>query len=296
MLALILLTLWKHKPDILHIQANGHRLFFWILLLKPFKTRVVNTIHDPVKHLGDELSRKIDDSLVIKIGRVFVKRYIVHGEYLKTLLRREYKISEKRIVSIPHGNFNIYKQFQIDQAVQDNNMVLFFGRIWAYKGLEYFIEAANIVCEINPRATFYIVGAGEAIKKYIARIKHKNKFVVVNRRVPLEEAGQYFQKAGMVVLPYLEATQSGVIPVAYSYARPVIASRVGSLPEVVLDGSTGFLVDPCSYEQIAEKILFLLDNYQIQNKMGRQAFDFANSELSWERIAELHYNVYTMID
>ncbi len=292
MLLHILFKLWKYKPEILHIQANGHRLFYWILLLKPFRTRIVNTIHDPVQHVGDELSHKIDDSVVKLIGKYFTKRYIVHGEYLKTLLERTYKISGESIVCIPHGNFNIYRNFQRAQVDQDRNMVLFFGRIWAYKGLEYFIEAANMVCEINPRATFYIVGAGDDIQKYVARIKHIEKFVVVNRRVSLEEAGQYFQKAGLVVLPYIEATQSGVIPVAYSYSRPVIASRVGSLSEVVIDGVTGFLVEPSSPSQIAEKIILILQNSQVQKEMGRAAYDFAQNELSWDRIADRHCKLY----
>lgn len=295
MLLHILFKLWKYKPEILHIQANGHRLFYWILFLKPYRTKVVNTIHDPVKHVGDLLSLNIDDFLVKRTCKFFTKKYIVHGEYLRGLLKRTYKVSGERIVCIPHGNFNIYKEFQRTQVDQDRNMVLFFGRIWAYKGLEYFIEAANMVCEINPHATFYIVGVGEDIQKYVALIKNREKFVVINKRVPIEEAGQYFQKAGVVVLPYIEATQSGVIPVAYSYSRPVIATRIGSLPEVVLDGVTGFLVEPRSPESIVEKISILLNNHEIQEKMGRQAFDFANNELSWEGIADLHYNMYTKI-
>ena len=70
-----------------------------------------------------------------------------------------------------------------------------------------------------------------------------------------EEVAVYFAAADVVVLPYVEASQSGIVPIAYSFNTPVISTRVGGLPEAVLDGQTGFLVDPGSPERLAETIL-----------------------------------------
>ncbi len=292
MLFFILRKVWKYRPEILHVQANGHRLFYWIFLLKPRRTKIVNTIHDPVKHTGDKLSHAIDDGFVKKAARFFTKKYIVHGDWLIHQLENSHGVPKDRIVSIPHGNFEIYKRFQTTQVEQDENVILFFGRIWAYKGLEYFVQAANIVSEIKPDAKFHIVGVGEDLDKYLQQIEHTEKFVIVNKRVSIDEAGQYFQKSSIVVLPYIEATQSGVIPVAYAYSKPVIATNVGGLPEVVINGKTGYLVEPRSSEQIAEKIIFLLNNPDIKNEMGKAAYEFAAHELSWERIAKRHFDLY----
>jgi alpha-maltose-1-phosphate synthase len=292
MLFTILEKLWYYKPNILHIQANGHRLFYWIFFFKPFKTKIVNTIHDPVKHEGDLLSHAVDDSWVKFIGRYFTKKYIVHASTLIPSLVKAYSIKGDRVIKIPHGNFEIYKKFQTKSVEQDENMILFFGRVWAYKGLEYFIEAANIVCVQNKKATFYIVGVGEDMHKYVSMIKYPERFVLVNRRVSLDEAGQYFQKSAVVILPYTEATQSGVIPVAYAYSRPVIATNVGGLPEVVLDGKTGFIVEPHSSDQIANKILYLIGDTSILHNMGNAAYEYAKQELSWDGIADSCLKLY----
>ncbi len=292
MLFTILQKLWQYKPEILHIQANGHRLFYWIFFFKPVRTKVVNTIHDPVKHEGDRLSHAVNDSWVKFIGRYFTGKYIVHADALISTLVKSYKISAKRVVKIPHGNFEIYKKFQTKWPPVENNTILFFGRIWPYKGLEYFIEAANIVCRENQDVRFIIGGVGDDLNQYTDRIMFKEKFVIINNQISLDDAGQLFQQAALVVLPYIQATQSGVIPVAYAYSKPVIASNVGGLPEVVIDGVTGFLVEPRSSEQIAERILYFLNNPEVRIQIGESAYKFARQELSWGNIAELSYKLY----
>jgi glycosyltransferase involved in cell wall biosynthesis len=289
----ILGVLWKEQPDVLHIQANGFRLFFWVALLKPLKTKIVNTIHDPEKHSGDLLSLAVDDSQIVYLMRFFTRKYIVHGEQLIGELARAYSVSRDKIVSIPHGHFEIYKQFQKEQANETTFNVLFFGRIWPYKGLDYFIEAANIVHREHPGIEFCIAGTGENIEKYTALIQHPDLFRVINRKIPNEEVGLLFQKASVVILPYIDATQSGVIPLAYAYAKPVIATNVGGLSEVVKDGQTGFLVQPRSAQQIAEKIFFLIHHHADKVRMGEQAYAFAHNELSWERIAFLTFSIYS---
>jgi glycosyltransferase involved in cell wall biosynthesis len=76
-----------------------------------------------------------------------------------------------------------------------------------------------------------------------------------DRYISNEDVAVYFSAADVVVLPYVEASQSGIVPIAYSFDTPVISTRVGGLPEAVLDGETGFLVDPGSAAQLTEAIL-----------------------------------------
>jgi glycosyltransferase involved in cell wall biosynthesis len=77
---------------------------------------------------------------------------------------------------------------------------------------------------------------------------------IVDQYISNEEVGWYFNQADVVVLPYLHATQSGVIPIAYHFRKPVIATNVGGLPDVIFDGETGFLVPPDNPTQLANKI------------------------------------------
>jgi glycosyltransferase involved in cell wall biosynthesis len=295
MLFHILKVIWKHKPDILHIQSNGHKLFYWVFFLKPWKTKLVNTIHDPVKHLGDELSLAIDDARVIFWSRIFTDKFIVHGTCLKDLLAMSYHVNKSRISVIPHGHFEIYKKFQKYTVNEDQNTILFFGRIWKYKGLDVLIDAANLLIKENPKLKFIIAGFGEDIKYYQQKVKFNENITFVNRRIPNEEVGPLFEKAMMVVLPYREATQSGVIPIAYAYSKPVVVTHVGSLPEVVIHYHTGMLVEPNSVESLANGIGSLIKDPAIRKKMGENAYRYAKNELSWYSIAQKTFELYASI-
>ena len=127
----------------------------------------------------------------------------------------------------------------------------------------------------------------------MALIKYKDRFIIINKKILIHEVGLLFQRASVVVLPYVDATQSGVIPIAYAYAKPVIATRVGGLPEVISDGRTGFLVEPRSAEEIANKILYLYSHPSEKLQMDKLAYEFAHDELSWKRIASMTFSVYS---
>jgi len=295
MVSQILKVIWKHKPDILHIQSNGHRLFFWIFFLKPRKTKIVNTIHDPVKHFGDETSHAIDDSIVKYWSRFYTNKFIVHGNFLKDQLSESYRVKKSRIAVIRHGHLEIFKNFQKHRVNENSNNILFFGRIWKYKGLDILIEVANTIANENPELEFTIAGAGEDINVYRQNVKSNANIIFENRRIPNKEVGIFFDRASMVVLPYIEATQSGVIPLAYAYSKPVIVTDVGSLSEVVIHKSTGLLIDPNSVESLSNAIMYLAKNENKRKEMGHNAYNFAMKELSWNLIANNTVELYKSI-
>lgn len=279
----------KEKPDVINIQANGHP---WFWLAYPFirKFPIFNTVHDPALHTGDQLSKKA--SWAKASGKRFSKGYFVHGEFLKEELVKHYQVDPSMVHVIQHGNLSIYQKWrQKNFAAKDKNF-LFFGRIWAYKGLEYFIQAANKVAREIPDARFTIAGTGEDFDKYEAMIERPEQFDILNYRISEQEVDGLFQKCSMVVLPYIEATQSGVIPLAYAYNKPVIATEVGSLPEIVEDGETGFLVPPKSPDQIAEKMLEVANNESLYTRLQKGAGKFARKDLSWLTVAKKSTNAY----
>jgi glycosyltransferase involved in cell wall biosynthesis len=93
------------------------------------------------------------------------------------------------------------------------------------------------------------------------------------------------QASWAVVLPYSSATQSGVIPVAYWNACPVIVTRVGALEETVRDGETGFMVERGDVPAVADRMLQLSGDRALRWRLGGGAFSFYDRWLRWERIA-----------
>jgi glycosyltransferase involved in cell wall biosynthesis len=140
----------------------------------------------------------------------------------------------------------------------DRKIVLFFGLIRPYKGLAFLIEAMP---EVLRKMDCTLLVAGEFYddkSKYVAQIEKLgigDKVRVEDQYIRNEDVVYYFRAADVVVLPYIEASQSGIIPMAYGYHTPVISTRVGGLHEVVSEGETGFLVEAGNASQIAQTIL-----------------------------------------
>ena len=279
----------KQNPDVLHIQTYGHH---WFYLAYPFllKYKIVNTVHDPNPHQGDKLTQK--DILSEFFGKIFISKYIVHGEFLKDELVKHQNIIRKKIFVIPHGHLGLYKNWRKEKIEVKKNHILFFGRIFEYKGLDYLIKAAPIVAKEIPDVKFVIAGTGDNYENIKEFNENKNLFITKKYRIPNSEVDSLFQETEIVVLPYLEATQSGVIPVAFAYGKPVIVTNVGSLPEVVDDGINGFIVEPKNEKIIADKIIELLKNQTILKTMSDNAFKTSNEKISWKIIAEKTLNSY----
>ncbi|MEQ9424500.1 MAG: glycosyltransferase family 4 protein [Cyclobacteriaceae bacterium] len=276
------------NPDVLHIQANGHKWFafiYWSLRIKPI---IINTIHDPYIHTGDQLSLKNRDNWSKRIAKRFTKRYIVHGKKLKNELVKHYSLKNVSCVDvIPHGHFGIYKRLQNKQAYEEPGTILFFGRLWEYKGLKYFIEAANVLAENGKKYKYVIAGEGEEFEKYRKMISYPDQFEIHNYRIPIENAGLFFQRASIIILPYIDASQSGIIPVAFAYGKPVVVTNVGSLPEVVSNEVDGLIVRSRDTDQLIKAIERLMENEKFRVELGKNAKIKANTLLSWERIAKL---------
>lgn len=285
----IVRTIKKHDPDVLHIQAHGHP---WFFVGFPFLKRypIINTIHDPKIHLGDKFNKGYKFSS--KFGKKHSNQYIVHGNILKTNLMELYNISEDRVNVIPLNSLSILKKWQTKEFKEIPNTILYFGRIWKYKGLENLIKAEPLISKEIPDVKIIIAGTGEKFDKYEKLMSDKERFIIKNYRIPNEEVAELFQKASVVVLPYLEATQSGVVSLAYVFGKPVVVTNVGALSDVVENGKTGFLVPPQDEKALVNAVITLLKDNNLRKEMGKNAYKFAMTELSADRIAKMTIEVY----
>ncbi|MFB0526287.1 MAG: glycosyltransferase family 4 protein [bacterium] len=278
------------NPDIVHLQGE-HPWFNLALPLLRRRYPLVTTIHDVVLHVGDTKSRKIP-SFVHKLSMRYADEIIVHGEKLKKEMMEKSNRANNNVHVIPRGVNSIYNRFLRSKAEEEDHLILFFGRIWEYKGLRYLIEAEPLITEKVPTAKIVIAGMGEDIRKYVEMMRHKEKFIIHNQIIPNEMVAELFQRASVVVLPYIEASQSGIVPLAYAFKKPVVATNVGSIPEVVDNGKTGYIVPPKDPEKLAEAIIDLLMNKEKRREMGEKAYKKTKNELSWDNIAVKTIEVY----
>ena len=141
-------------------------------------------------------------------------------------------------------------------GLRGKNLILFFGYIRAYKGLMNLIEAFSTIRARVADAHLLIVGEFyDDPKPYHEAIRNasmEGNVTIVAEYVANERVHLYFRAADVVALPYNEATQSGILSIAYGFARPVIATDVGGLPELVEDGVTGYVVPANKPQELAE--------------------------------------------
>jgi len=276
------------QPRIIHVQENSD----WrIACLTCFfsSRKLILTVHDVVRHPGKqkEIFRPIRNFF-----RRRSKRIIVHGNSLKRLLASRSPKLEDRVRVIPHGAFTVYGKWDDGLIQEEPGAVLFFGYISKYKGIDVLIEAQPWITREIPEAKVLIVGTGKEFEKYEAAVRMNPSFEVHNEFVPTEDVHRYFRRASVVVLPYIEASQSGVLPLAYAFGKPVVATDVGSIAEVVENGKTGFVVPPNDPGKLAEAVVTILKNPDLKSRMGRNAAEKAATDLSWKTIAAQTLRVY----
>lgn len=166
-------------------------------------------------------------------------------------------------------------------------VLLFFGFVREYKGLDVLLDAVRRL----PRDEgYHLVVVGEFYddrERYRAALdalQGEGRLTLVDRYVPNEEVGAYFAAADLVMVPYLSATQSGVIQIAYGFHKPVVATTVGGIPEVVEDAATGYLVPPGDAAATAAAVRRYFDG--ADRGRFRERIAAENDKYSWARMVE----------
>lgn len=274
------------RPDVIHLQ-QGH---LWANLVLPLLKNypLVLTIHDPQHHAGDRGAYSTPQ-WVYDYGFRRATQVIVHAKQLKRDVLERLMLSEENIHVVPHIAIGGETKPLVEE---EENLILFFGRIWPYKGLDYLIRAEPLITSEVPNVKIVIAGEGEDFERYRRMMVYPEHFIVYNEHVSEDRASELFQQASVIVLPYIEASQSGVIPVAYSYSKPVVATAVGGIPEIVEHGETGYLVTPRDERALATAIIKLLKDKALRHKMGEKGKRKLEVECGADVIAAQTLNVY----
>ena len=175
-----------------------------------------------------------------------------------------------------------------------NGYVLLFGKIKPYKGLDILIKAARIVRK-KLGNKFSVVIAGKGNLSYFDTLlstEDLEYIYIQNRFIPEIEIPRLFKEAKFLVLPYTDASQSGVVSLAYTFSKPVIVSNVGSIPEYVDHGVTGFTFETGDIDQLAKYMTKLVEDNNLCLEMGKNAHQKMLNEMSLERCSDVINGLY----
>ncbi len=282
-----------HRPDLIHAHAYGHfatvvgslaRLFQGIPL-------VVTPHSDPGR---PSLAKRFFDFVVPALTLRPAQRVIaltrVEAEYLRGL-----GVAEERIRVIPNGvNLGEFEGMGPRLRPGGPPTLLFVGRCYPQqKGLEYLVRAMALLPP-HAGARLRIVGedwGGAAQALSLARALGVGDRVTYSGPLGRGELLQAYAEADILVLPSLFEPFGIVLLEAMATGLPVVASRVGGVPEVMEDGKTGFLVQPGNARALAEALDLLLSDPALRRRMGR-AGRIRAAEYSWDRILPQVLDVY----
>jgi starch synthase len=278
-------------PMIVHVQEDARDE---LALCAPFLAAwpLVLTIHDPQPHSGLDSARfRFSRHRVYRwVLRRFATAAIVHGDSLVGDLLAVSPRLSGRTGSIPHGPLGSFRAGDVPTGACQ---LLFFGRAHYYKGLEHFIQLVVELRERRGREVIGVIaGRGPELTRMKAYMLRKGGFNIDDRFIPMDAVERYFTQASAVVLPYLDGTQSGVAALALGYGTPVIATRVGAVPELVIDGVNGILVDVGDVSAMADAAERLIDDRAFRASLACGAVALRDGRLSWDSIAHKTLDLY----
>lgn len=288
-------------PDVLHVQEANNFWYDLSLLFQraPIRTPLVTTIHDVFRHPGDR-DLVFGSEYTRRIAYHRSHHLIVHTHFLQRVLIEQFQVPVQQVSVIPHGELgSLYQQFAPMEVAQvldrDPHTLLFFGRIWPYKGLKYLVEAMPIVRRVIPTAKLVIAGRGENLTQYFPQGCDLTPYEQLNQFIPFEAVAGLFERSAAVVLPYIESSQSGVAAIAYGTGTPVIASDIGGLAEMVHHEQDGLLVPPADSLTLAQSIIRLLQDRALQAHLQQGALMRCQQDLNWTNIAAQTIQVYQKV-
>ncbi len=285
----------EFKPQVVHFQETNDPFLMMVFLLFLSKTKLpfVLTVHDPLPHLGDKLKyyrlrRPLLDKLRLKADKI-----ITLAEYNKKELLSIYpKLSPTKVSVVLHGVMDYYLRWKKPEYQEQENNILFFGRMQEYKGLSVLLKAWEIIKEKHATAILVMAGSGPDLEKYLPELKKDDRVVLINRFIESEEAARLMCEASVVVLPYIEATQSGVLAVSSAFAKPTILTTVGGMPEMVTSDESALLIPPNDADALAEATLLVLNNKTLRDTLAEGAKKLSITSLSWSYLATKVVDVY----
>jgi glycosyltransferase involved in cell wall biosynthesis len=274
----------EKKPDLLIFK-------YWLPFFGPCFGTIAKLVkrktNTKVLFICDNIiphERRFGDVVFTKYAFKQANYFIVQSDAVERDLQKYFPAA--RYCKVPHP---VYENFgdpiqketaRTNLGINSKKVILYFGYVRAYKGLLVLIEAMRHLDDV------LLLAVGEYYDdqtKYVDKVKSlglESRIKFYPDYISNDKVSLYFSAADIVVLPYLSATQSGITQIAYNFDKPVIATNVGGLAEVVIDGRTGFIVPPNDADALAKAINRFYSEKREQNFID--AVKNEKTKYSWE--------------
>jgi glycosyltransferase involved in cell wall biosynthesis len=300
------------KPKIFHVLWNSKFQFFDRTLLMLYY-RILGKTIVLTAHNVNAGKRDANDSWwnrrTLKIQYHLADRIFVHTQKMKDELLADFDVPERAVTIIRYPCDNALPDTELTPAqakrrlgIGDNEcVVLFFGSIRPYKGLEYLLAAFERLAPERPEMRLIVAGEPMGSPKYLERIRAmipgrlpRERIIERMEFIPDDETEIFFKAANVLVLPYTEIFQSGVLFLAYAFGLPVIATDVGSLKDDIVEGKTGLVCKPRDAADLADTIekYFASDLFRNLSARRLEIKEYAETWHSWGTAGEITRNVY----
>lgn len=270
----------EFAPDILYSPFGQ----FWEKFIYPMvKCRVkVKTYHDMNMHEGED---KWYLGLLYSAFSFRTDKCVVLSDVFVDTVMEKYGYDRENVIVIPHASFQEYsrdKTLDLDTKYG----LMFFGRLVKYKGLSVLLEALRTIVREIPEIKLYIVGNGDISENSKDIEELKEHIELHNRWIKDEEVESFFRQTDIAIMPYIEASQSGVIPLANSFGKPSIATALGGLPAQIDNNVTGIVIEPNNPTMLAQEVIKLYKNPERLHAMKKSAWEYSKSN-NWDKSAKL---------
>jgi teichuronic acid biosynthesis glycosyltransferase TuaC len=289
----------KSEPDLIHAHFSYPDGYGMMKLAKKWRVPLVisalGTIERKVAYEGSYTSRQIIEAMN------FADKVLSVSEDLKLHIVN-LGINEEKVHVVPNG-VDTWKFKPAGKAharallnlPQDKNIILFVGALRKIKGVDYLIEAAKNF--VNTNTDLLMVGRDDGMRKNLEKRAHELKiadYIRFTGPVNHEDIPLWISASDILVLPSLSEGRPNVVLEALACEVPVVATDVGGIPELMVDGETGYLVPAKNPEELSIKINKLLeDKIQRENmgKLGRKSI--IQRGLTWEAHAKKTVDIYS---
>ena len=298
----------RERPDVVlfgEIRFPFEQYF--LLWLKQCGLVIADVVHD-VERFDTTRSSSVlrkssrDQRAFSEIYGLFDKLFVHNRSNRELFLKLYGNVSPSRVCEIPHGVNEVILEMQRGMTCDalrerlglgpHQKVILFFGTVAKYKGVTDLISAMKIVRQ-DASARLVIAGFPtndtnvEELRAQAMAEGVADRIIWWLDYVPNDLVASLMDISDVVALPYRAITQSGILHIAYACGKPVLATRVGGLPDVVEDGRSGRLVQPEQPNEMGAALASMLSDPERLREMGQYARMLADTRYSWERVARL---------
>jgi len=306
----------KEKPNVLH--AHGWILCSYLPLERKFAIPLILTLHSygficPKKNLmrGNTICKEPFTEGCVACGSqsygfiksffayrgvkstrdklALVNKFIAVSSFVKEVYSKHLDIDDKRIIVIPNfydsGQKDIDDVDLVESANLPEDFILFVGALTPFKGVDTLIKAYD---KMGDKTKLVLIGTQHPGYNYT-----KRRGVTVIENASRRTVLRAYSKCRLVVIPSIWPEPFGLVALeAMSYSKPIVASRVGGLQEVVVDGVTGILVPPSNPRKLAEAITKILQDTDMCQKMGGLGYKRLITLFSVDQVVSKVENIY----